>query len=612
MPQLAGCHVCGGELVALGGYPLTCQVTSDCRVWQGEGHTAVCSACGTVQKSVTENWIRETRNIYAGYAVYSQGGGVEQASFDQDAGSSMARSQKIVDWLKGSGTISETGALLDVGCGNGAFLRAFGPSYPNWRLEGLELDARNQAMIESIPGVTKLHACPIEGLKTRYDLIALIHVLEHIPDPIHYLQSLSSLLKPGGLLLIEVPDLERSPFDILIADHCTHFTDSSLSRVVGKAGFAVSRLDTTCVAKEITLLTRYRALPDQADIAMPVLTGEILSKGHIAWLQRLLEQGQTSAGPLGIFGTSIAGTWLASALGSKIEFFVDEDTNRIGRKHLGRPIYSPNDAPKGSNLLMPLRADIAAAVRQRLLQFDCKCILPPAASPASRGIPMTKEPQYSIVFDVKEKHGISRLGLMTNESWNQDPKRTLFTLARYKFVAKLLAGAERVLEIGCADAFGTRLVQQTVAQVTAVDFDPVFIEDVKARLDPAWPMECFVHDLLDGPVPGQFDAIYSLDVLEHINPDSEARFVSNMLKSLDAKGVVIVGMPSLESQAYASPQSKAGHVNCKSGDDLKALLKRYFDHVFLFSMNDEIVHTGFYPMAHYLIALCCGKKSDNG
>jgi hypothetical protein len=29
----------------------------------------------------------------------------------------------------------------------------------------------------------------------------------------------------------------------------------------------------------------------------------------------------------------------------------------------------------------------------------------------------------------------------------------------------------------------------------------------------------------------------------------------------------------------------------------------------LFSMNDETVHTGFYPMAHYLIALCCGKKA---
>src|ERR1043166_4661692 len=93
--------------------------------------------------------------------------------------------------------------------------------------------------------------------------------------------------------------------------------------------------------------------------------------------------------------------------------------------------------------------------------------------------PKTVEPQYSLLFDVKEKHGISRLGLMVNESWNQDPKRTLFTLARYKFVAKMLTGRDHVLEVGCADAFGTRIVQQAVRKVTAVDFDPLFIADVQ-------------------------------------------------------------------------------------------------------------------------------------
>lgn len=221
--------------------------------------------------------------------------------------------------------------------------------------------------------------------------------------------------------------------------------------------------------------------------------------------------------------------------------------------------------------------------------------------------PITKEKQYSVIFDVIKKHGVTKLGFMVNESWNQDPKRTLFTLARYKFVAKMLEGASNVLEVGCADAFGTRLVQQSCGKVTAVDYDPVFVADVIARRDPSWPLDCFVHDLLEKPVPGEFDAIYSLDVLEHIKPDDESRFLDNMLTSLSAQGVMIAGMPSLESQQYASPQSKAGHVNCKTGADLKRLFKRHFQNVFLFSMNDEVVHTGFAPMAHYLMVLCCGK-----
>ncbi|MEC4805593.1 MAG: class I SAM-dependent methyltransferase [Jaaginema sp. PMC 1079.18] len=220
----------------------------------------------------------------------------------------------------------------------------------------------------------------------------------------------------------------------------------------------------------------------------------------------------------------------------------------------------------------------------------------------------TQEPQYKEIFDVAEKHGVSTLGLMSNVPWNQDPKHLLFTMSRYKFVSKLLAGRKNVLEVGCADAFSTRIVQQTVKHITAVDFDPVFIEDVQSRLNPHWNMDCFVHDLLEKPVPGQFDSIYSLDVLEHISPDLENKFINNMLASLDENGVMVIGTPSLESQQWASSQSKEGHVNCKSGDNLKSTMQKYFHNVFIFSMNDEVIHTGFYPMAHYLIALCCGKK----
>jgi 2-polyprenyl-3-methyl-5-hydroxy-6-metoxy-1,4-benzoquinol methylase len=222
--------------------------------------------------------------------------------------------------------------------------------------------------------------------------------------------------------------------------------------------------------------------------------------------------------------------------------------------------------------------------------------------------PKTREPQYDVVFKVKETHGVARFGLMANESWSQDPKRTVFTLARYKFVAKLLAGRKNVLEVGCADAFATRIVQQAVGKVTAVDFDPVFIADVHERADPHWPLTAFTHDMLKGPVPGAFDAAFALDVLEHIEPADEMTFLANFCASLEPTGVAILGMPSLESQAYASPQSKAGHVNCKTGEDFKRAMERHFHSVFVFSMNDEVVHTGYYPMAHYLLAVCAHLK----
>jgi cyclopropane fatty-acyl-phospholipid synthase-like methyltransferase len=173
----------------------------------------------------------------------------------------------------------------------------------------------------------------------------------------------------------------------------------------------------------------------------------------------------------------------------------------------------------------------------------------------------------------------------------------------------MLSGKKRVLEVGWGDAFGTRIVLQEVGSVCAVDFDPVFVRDANERMEERWKFECKVHDMLSGPVPGAFDAAYSLDVIEHIQASDEDAFVSNIAASLAPQGILIVGSPSIHSQAYASPPSKEGHVNCKDAPQLKKLMEQHFHNVFIFSMNDEVVHTGFYPMAHYLFAVCSGRKS---
>lgn len=220
----------------------------------------------------------------------------------------------------------------------------------------------------------------------------------------------------------------------------------------------------------------------------------------------------------------------------------------------------------------------------------------------------TREPQYQECVEAVAARGFERLGLRSSQSWHDDPKHILFRLSRYKFVAKMLAGSENVLEIGCGDAFGTRLVQQEVKALSATDFDEVFLEDVKTRMVERWKFPVFAHDLFAGPIPGAYDGVFALDVLEHIKAGDEHTFLTNALAPLTATGTAIIGMPSLESQSHASPTSRAGHVNCKSMPELRKAMRRYFHNVYMFSMNDEVVHTGYHPMAHYLFALCAHKK----
>ncbi|MEX1115011.1 MAG: class I SAM-dependent methyltransferase, partial [Akkermansiaceae bacterium] len=101
----------------------------------------------------------------------------------------------------------------------------------------------------------------------------------------------------------------------------------------------------------------------------------------------------------------------------------------------------------------------------------------------------SKEPQYQFLVDRAAAGDVAKFGLMSGQTWQDDPKRLVFLLSRYKFASKMLAGCRRVLEIGCADAFGTRIVRQAGPEVTAVDFDRVFIENARATMDARWPVE---------------------------------------------------------------------------------------------------------------------------
>lgn len=221
----------------------------------------------------------------------------------------------------------------------------------------------------------------------------------------------------------------------------------------------------------------------------------------------------------------------------------------------------------------------------------------------------TKEPQYNALLDVQNEFGRGRLGLMINQAWHDDPKRLAFTFSRYKFVAKLLEGKTKVMEVGCGDGFVSRVVQQAVGKLTLLDFDPIFIEDASAQANSNWPIDAHVHDMLTGPFHDSgYDGAYALDVLEHIVAEQEDAFLANICSSLSEHGVLIIGMPSAESQIYASRLSREGHVNCKSGPDLKETMSRHFQNVFMFSMNDEVVHTGYHKMAQYVIAVAATKK----
>lgn len=216
------------------------------------------------------------------------------------------------------------------------------------------------------------------------------------------------------------------------------------------------------------------------------------------------------------------------------------------------------------------------------------------------------EPQVGLQLEAYHKKGAFLLGPYTSHIWRDDPKHLLFLLARYKFCSKMLAGKNNVLEVGCGDSFGTAIVLQTVKKVHGIDIEPLIIEDNIKRADYGARCSYEVLDMTSSSLPPRYDGAFALDVIEHIPKSSEERFVANIAASLTPDAVCIIGTPNITASQHASSGAAASHINLKSGDTLKQLMSLYFDNVFIFSMNDEIAHTGFYPMAHYL--LCMGTN----
>jgi 2-polyprenyl-3-methyl-5-hydroxy-6-metoxy-1,4-benzoquinol methylase len=216
-----------------------------------------------------------------------------------------------------------------------------------------------------------------------------------------------------------------------------------------------------------------------------------------------------------------------------------------------------------------------------------------------------KEPQNQAQLDTYAAQGPAKLGPWTSHIWRSDPRHLGFLLARYKFCAKMLEGLQDVLEVGCGDAFGIRVLKQSVGRVHGIDFEPLVIQDAQARLSAEGLEGCTfeVLDITARPSNSKYDAACSMDVIEHIPQEAEGRFMTNLCHSLRPHGVCILGTPNFEAQRFASPASAEGHINLKSASALRELLSEFFHNVFIFSMNDEVVHTGFYPMAHYLFGM---------
>lgn len=199
-----------------------------------------------------------------------------------------------------------------------------------------------------------------------------------------------------------------------------------------------------------------------------------------------------------------------------------------------------------------------------------------------------------------------QLGTHWSFNFRNDPKRLGFVLSRYKFAAKMSNKNQHVLELGCSEGIGATILAENAKKYVGIDLDESAIATAKHNLpDDRFQ---FIYDDFMGKKFGEFDTVVSLDVIEHILPEFEEQYFETILLNLSSKGICIIGTPNITSAPHASLASQIGHVNLYSQERLVSILKKYFHQVLPFGMNDEIFHTGYAPMCHYLLCVACLRK----
>ncbi len=127
---------------------------------------------------------------------------------------------------------------LDVGCGNGLMLRYLRfLGYEPWGVEISEWAADYARTVVGEERVTTGTLQTAGFPENHFRLATLVHVLEHLEEPLPTLTAIHRVLEPGGLLYVESPCSERDPGDYLIGDHFWFYCPDALRFVLTCAGF---------------------------------------------------------------------------------------------------------------------------------------------------------------------------------------------------------------------------------------------------------------------------------------------------------------------------------------------------------------------------------------
>lgn len=172
------------------------------------------------------------------------------------SGIARLRLRHIQDFLGARGLVATS--VLEIGPGIGYLCAHFKAKWPEIDYAVVEPDRDCHTHLHGIGARVFERFEQLDANHGRFDLLVLSHVLEHTSHPVTFLQPALRLLKPGGVLFIEVPCRDHE-FKSNLEPHLLFFDKPSMLRLLTRLN--LTDLQLTYHGQEIERLKAERSLP---------------------------------------------------------------------------------------------------------------------------------------------------------------------------------------------------------------------------------------------------------------------------------------------------------------------------------------------------------------
>jgi SAM-dependent methyltransferase len=258
----------------------------------------------------------------------------------------------------------QNAAVLDIGCFDGRLLRELAGRHGDAGLCGFDVSEETRSRFPE-GGNFRFVSGSLAEVTGSFDLIVLSHSIQYIRDLGELFGQVSRLLKPGGVVFVQVPDLDRRATSLLFGDLHFHFTQAVLENMFANFSFSCSFLDNRWFPRDLLAIGK-AGKADRAE-TQPVTRDDAAVEQALDYLEAMTGklEGLSQGTRTGVLGTTVDAAFVNSVLGERAAFFVEENEKKIGATFHGKPVLSPADVSATDRVILPM-GEAGEALSSRL------------------------------------------------------------------------------------------------------------------------------------------------------------------------------------------------------------------------------------------------------